>query len=55
MVQQGRPQTTIQYSAENTRFAFRITEAANTQSEYAMHIALPRQQWLRERAQMLHL
>jgi len=37
------------------RFAFRITEAVNTHSEYAMHIALPQQQWLGERAQMLHL
>jgi hypothetical protein len=37
------------------RFALRLTEATNTHPEYAMHIALPRQQWLRERAQMLHL
>jgi hypothetical protein len=35
------------------RFAYRITEATNTHSEYVIFIAFPRQQWLRERASML--
>jgi len=35
--------------------ACRITKAADTHSEYVILIALPRQQWLRERALMLRL
>jgi hypothetical protein len=31
-----------------------ITTATNTHSEYGILIAFPRQQWLRERASMLH-
>ena len=34
-------------------FACRITKATNTPSEYVILIALPRQQWLRERASVL--
>jgi hypothetical protein len=32
------------------RFACWITKATDTQSEYVILIAFPRQQWLRERA-----
>ena len=35
-------------------FACWITNATNTHSEYIILIAFPRQQWLRERASMLH-
>ena len=34
--------------------ACRITKATNTFSQYLMFIALPLQQWLHERALMLH-
>ena len=37
------------------RMARCITKATDTQSEYAIHIAAPRQLWLRERASMLRL
>ena len=37
------------------RFACWITNARNTNSEYIMPIAFPRQQWLREHASMLRL
>jgi hypothetical protein len=37
------------------RFACWITKATDTHSEYVILIALPRQQWLRERASMLRL
>jgi hypothetical protein len=33
---------------------FRVTTATDTHSEYVIHIALPREQWLRERASVLH-
>ena len=36
------------------RFACLMTKATNTQSENVIFIALPRQQWLRERALILH-
>jgi hypothetical protein len=36
-----------------TRIACWITKATNTQSEYVIVIAFPREQWLRERASML--
>ena len=32
-----------------------IPKATYTHSEYVIRIAFPRQQWLRERASMLHL
>jgi hypothetical protein len=35
------------------RFACWITKATDTHSEYAILMAFPRQQWLRERASML--
>jgi len=35
--------------------AYSITKATDTQSEYVTLIALPRQQWLRERASILGL
>jgi hypothetical protein len=37
------------------RFACWITEATDTHSEYVIRIVFPRQQWLRERASILHL
>jgi hypothetical protein len=37
-----------------TRFACWITKATDTHSEYVILLAFPRQQWLRERALMLH-
>ena len=35
-------------------FAYWITEAKNTHAEYVLLIAFPLQQWLVERASMLH-
>jgi hypothetical protein len=35
------------------RVACWITKAANTNSEYVIHIAFPSQQWLRERPSLL--
>jgi hypothetical protein len=35
------------------RFAWWVTKATDTHSEYVILIAFPRQQWLRERASML--
>jgi len=35
------------------RIASRITKATDTHSEYVIHIALPQQQWLHERASLL--
>jgi hypothetical protein len=35
------------------RFACWITKTANTHSEYVIHTAIPRQQWLHERASVL--
>jgi hypothetical protein len=37
------------------RTACWITKATNTQSEYVIFIAFPRQQWLQERPLILHL
>jgi hypothetical protein len=36
------------------RFACRIRKATDTHSEYVIIIAFPRQQWLRERASIVH-
>ena len=36
-------------------FACWITKATDTHSEYVIFIAFPRQQWLRERALLLHV
>ena len=36
------------------RFACLINNATNTYSEYILVIVFPQQQWLRERASMLH-
>ena len=36
------------------RFAYWVPKVANTHSEYVILIAFPQQQWLRERAPMLH-
>jgi hypothetical protein len=36
------------------RVARRITKATDTHSEYAILTSFPRQEWLRERASMLH-
>jgi hypothetical protein len=38
---------------QRMRFAWRITKATNTHSEYVILIAFPRQQWLCERASMV--
>ena len=35
------------------RFAFWMAKATDTHSEYVIHTAFPRQQWLRERASVL--
>jgi hypothetical protein len=35
------------------RFACWISKATDTRSEYVIHIAFPRQRWLRERVSML--
>jgi hypothetical protein len=37
------------------RFACWIIKATDTHSEYAILIAFPQQQWIRERASVLHL
>jgi hypothetical protein len=37
------------------RFVCGVTKATNTHSQYVILIAFPRQQWLRERALILHL
>jgi hypothetical protein len=37
----------------HTRIACWLPKAADTLSEYIIHIALPRQQWLRERTSVL--
>ena len=49
MVESDRPQMTIW----PMRFLCRITKAKNTHSEYAILIAVERQQWLRDRSSML--
>jgi len=49
MVQQYRPQMAIW----GMHIACWIPKSTNTQSEYVTLIALPLQQWLRERASML--
>ena len=36
------------------RFASRITKTTDTHLEYVIFTAIPRQQWLRERASVLH-
>jgi hypothetical protein len=38
---------------QNMRFVCWIPKATNTHSEYVMFIAVPLQQWFRERASML--
>jgi hypothetical protein len=48
-VEPDRPLMTIRHM----RFACWITKATDTQSEYLILIAFPRQQWSRERASML--
>jgi hypothetical protein len=51
MVELDKPQMTIW----RMRIACWIPKATNTQSEYVIHTAFPRQQWLRERASILYL
>ena len=51
MVEPDRPQMTIR----RMRFACWVTKATDTHSEYIILIAFPLQQWLRERASILHL
>ena len=49
IVERGRPEMTIW----RMRIASWITKATNTQSQYVIFIASPRQQGLRERASKL--
>ena len=39
---------------QRMRFACWVTKVADTHSEYVILIILPQQQWLRERASVLH-
>ena len=48
-------QTTDDNITRRMRFAFYITKATDTHSQYVILIAFPRQKWLRERALMLPL
>jgi len=48
IVEMGRPQITILLMC----FAYWVTEAVNTLSEYVIFIDLPVQQWLHERASL---
>jgi len=50
MVQPDRPQMTVRCM----RISCCIPKATNTHSQYVILIALPLQQWLRERASILH-
>ena len=50
VVERGRPQMTIW----SMRYACKIPKATNTHSKYVMLIAFPMQQYLYERATMLH-
>jgi hypothetical protein len=54
-----KPCRTRRATDDNTirrmRFAWWITKATDTHSEYVILIAFPRQQWLCERASMLRL
>jgi hypothetical protein len=50
IVESGRPQMTVW----RMRIACWITKATNTQSEYEILIAIPRQQWLHGRGSVLH-
>jgi hypothetical protein len=48
-------QATDDNRTRSMRIACWITKATNAHSEYVILIAFPRQQWLRERASVLHL
>jgi hypothetical protein len=55
MERHGRArQVTDDNITRHMRFAWWITKATDTHSEYVILIAFPRQQWLHERASMLH-
>jgi hypothetical protein len=47
-------QATDDDTIRRMRLACRLTEATDTHSEHLIRIAFPRQQWLRERASILH-
>ena len=47
-------QATEYHKGRHMRFAFRITSATNTHLEYVIHIPFPQQQWLHQRASILH-
>jgi hypothetical protein len=47
-------QATDYHKIRHMRFAFRITTATNTHLEYIIPIPFPQQQWLHERASILH-
>jgi hypothetical protein len=51
MLEPDRPHMT--YITRRMRFAWCITKATVTHSEYEILISFPRQQWLRERASLL--
>jgi hypothetical protein len=51
MVEPDRPQMTKRCM----RFAWWMTKAANTHSEYVIFIAVPQRHWLPERASVLRL
>jgi hypothetical protein len=48
-------QATDDNRTRSMRIACWLTKATNTRLEYVILIAFPRQQWLRERASVLHL
>jgi hypothetical protein len=50
----GARQATDDHKIRHMRFAFRITTATNTHLEYVIRIPFPQQQWLHERASILH-
>jgi len=52
IVEPYRPQVPL---TRRMRMARWITKTTDTQSEYAIHISLPRQLWLRESASLLRL
>ena len=52
MIQPDR-QATRDNITRRMRIAYTITKATETRSEYVILVALPRQQWLRERSSML--
>ena len=48
-------QATDDSKTRRMRIACQVAKATVTHSEYVIHIAFPRQQWLRERASILRV